>query len=222
VGLSSDLAAMRWTVAAEHRVLAGAFVANPALAFLLGLRGAAMLHASAVSVDGSTIAIAGGAGAGKTTLAGLFCAAGAALVSDDALRVQPEDGAVTCHSGGTKLRVRDHGWSALPEMEGEQSPDGRRLVAPTFNAGKHRLDGILLPVVEPACRTPVVRRLGEREALIELTRHPRWAGWRIPGPQRAQFAATAACARELPIVEARLPRYGTPPEGVVEQLLAAL
>lgn len=52
---------------------------------LLAGAGRTVLHASAVEVDGVAIVFAGESGSGKSTLAASFCAAGARLLSDDAV-----------------------------------------------------------------------------------------------------------------------------------------
>jgi len=59
------------------------YLAGPILAFVMRLRGAACLHASAVELDGRAIAIAGAAGAGKSTLAAALVGGGATLLAED-------------------------------------------------------------------------------------------------------------------------------------------
>jgi hypothetical protein len=63
------------------------FLEGNILAHALAADGFLALHASAVEVDGRALAIIGPSGMGKSTLAALLCAAGAALVADDVLRV---------------------------------------------------------------------------------------------------------------------------------------
>src|SRR5580692_10573258 len=52
------------------------------MAFVLGLSGSCVLHASAVEDDRGSVAFVGGSGMGKSTLAGLACRDGARFVSD--------------------------------------------------------------------------------------------------------------------------------------------
>lgn len=59
---------------------------------LLVVDGGAVLHASAVAVDGEAIAFLGPSGAGKSSLAGGFVQAGATLLADDYLLVREEGG----------------------------------------------------------------------------------------------------------------------------------
>ena len=61
------------------------FLEGSILAHTLAAEGLLSLHASAVEVEGSALAIVGHSGGGKSTLAALLCAAGGRLVTDDAL-----------------------------------------------------------------------------------------------------------------------------------------
>jgi serine kinase of HPr protein (carbohydrate metabolism regulator) len=55
----------------------------------LHLQGLLCLHGSGVGIDGSAVAFLANKGAGKSTLATALCAAGATLVTDDMLPVDP-------------------------------------------------------------------------------------------------------------------------------------
>jgi hypothetical protein len=59
------------------------------LAVALHVRGAVCLHASAVALGNGVIAFLGAKGFGKSTIAGALTRAGARLVTDDTLRVEP-------------------------------------------------------------------------------------------------------------------------------------
>lgn len=62
---------------------AATYLLGPVLGLLLRFRGVTCLHASAVALDGSTIAFVGAEGAGKSTTAAAFARSGCAVVSDD-------------------------------------------------------------------------------------------------------------------------------------------
>ncbi|HEY3913186.1 MAG TPA: hypothetical protein VGN61_01765 [Verrucomicrobiae bacterium] len=66
------------------------YVLGPALGILLHQRGFLVLHASAVSIDGSVIGFLGEKGWGKSTMAAALNARGHALVADDILAVMPD------------------------------------------------------------------------------------------------------------------------------------
>ncbi len=59
------------------------YLLGPVLGFLLRLRGVTCLHASAIAIDGVAIALAGTAGAGKSTAAAQFASMGYPVLSDD-------------------------------------------------------------------------------------------------------------------------------------------
>ena len=67
------------------------YLLGPVLGFVLRLRGATCLHASAVAVDGQAVALAGSPGAGKSTTAAAFAQRGFSVITDDVLALM-EDG----------------------------------------------------------------------------------------------------------------------------------
>ena len=77
------------------------------VAHLLAWRGIIPLHACAVEIDGRAVLIAGGAGAGKSSLTAGLIAQGAALVSDDlsAIAFDPADGGAFAVPGRTTIRL---------------------------------------------------------------------------------------------------------------------
>ena len=64
---------------------------GPVMALLLHLRGMLVLHASAVDLGGRAVAFLGPKGAGKSTTAGAFIAAGHRLLADDVLAIDISD-----------------------------------------------------------------------------------------------------------------------------------
>ena len=67
------------------------YLLGPVLGFVLRLRGATCLHASAVAIDGQAVALAGSPGAGKSTTAAAFAQRGFSVITDDVLALM-EDG----------------------------------------------------------------------------------------------------------------------------------
>ena len=220
--LSADLGRLRWQLAAGDIDNLRAMTAGSVLAFVLQLKGHGVLHASAVRDARGATAFAGASGAGKTTLAALMCDVGAELVTDDVLRIDAVEGSVICHGGGTGLRLRSAALDLMPRLRGraERLPDGRFRVPAATAAGPARLAAVVLPETDPRAHDVEVRRLSEREAFIALLAQPRWFGWTVPEPVRAQFDAIAACARHVPVLSARLPRLDRPRPDVVDALRA--
>jgi len=71
---------------------AACYLRGPILGNLLCLRGVTCLHSSAIIVDGRAIAIAGMAGAGKSTTAAAFSRCGFPVLSDDICALDERDG----------------------------------------------------------------------------------------------------------------------------------
>lgn len=86
------------------------------------------LHASAVATTEGTIAFLGPKGVGKTSLAAALVQAGAPLVSDDTLPIEPS-APPRAHSGVRTLRVRDDVREQLALGDvGERTREGKRAV----------------------------------------------------------------------------------------------
>ena len=183
------------------------------VALLLGLSGKAALHASAVRVEGRTIAVVGGAGMGKSTLAAMFCSAGAECVSDDLLRVEVDSGNAYCFSGASQIRLR----AAAAELAGrldashtQLTYDGRIAMSvrqPT--PSKLALDAVLLPRPSKRAKRLSVERLRPRDAVEQLIRYPRITGWQIVEPIQRHFQAASDLATRVPTYSATIP-WGPP------------
>jgi hypothetical protein len=197
-------------------------LAGNVLGFALALRGVPVLHASAVADGETTFAFAGASGAGKTTLAAMLCAAGARLVSDDALRLKSQAGSVLCYSGTTTLRLRQqvaHLAKLFPPDRLSETPDGRIAVAPDVVEGGRRLDAVVILSGSSELR---VSRLAPRNALVALLSHPRWFGWKISEPLRLSFQQIVEFHDHLPVYSASIPSGPQFPPGFARHLLAEL
>lgn len=75
------------------------FLIAQVLPLVAVLAGHEVLHASAVALDGRVLALVGGTGAGKTTLALHLARAGARLFADDALTLELSDAKLVAHPG---------------------------------------------------------------------------------------------------------------------------
>jgi hypothetical protein len=90
----------------------------------LGHMGELVIHASAVVVDGGTIAFLGPTGLGKSTLCASFCDQGFSLVTDDSLLLKTEDERIMAYASYPGLRL----WSDSVAMLSE-APAGLSQVA---------------------------------------------------------------------------------------------
>jgi hypothetical protein len=194
------------------------------LASVITLRGHCILHASAVERDGHAIAIIGASGMGKSTLAALMCAAGARLVTDDALRVDCEPGGVVCYRGSTQLRLRSGSAELAAQVSAAAAPstaDGRTAAHP--EASPHSrlpLGAVVTPVVVGHDEPMRVESLARTDALLELVRFPRAMGWTSSEPTRRDFRVLGRVAAVTPVLRAHVP-HGPPflPD-IGEELLA--
>jgi hypothetical protein len=211
---------------ADRRVV-GLLVGGLVVAFLLALRGEAVLHASAVEAGGSAIALAGDSGAGKSTLAGVLCAKGGLLLSDDVVRLAiGPDGAVRCVGGAPQLRLRPGAaWVmdtfAVPPV-GTATVDERLGVEPPAYSGPPPpLAAIAL--VRPSRTAPAVRlvEVTGGAKVLRLVAATRVAGWTDPTVLSRQLEVLARVARSVRVVEAEVP-WGPPLADDVAPALLAL
>lgn len=196
------------------------------LAALVVMQDGCVLHASGVRVGHRTLATLGGSGQGKSTLAALFCAAGAKLVSDDLLRVESDNGRTRCYTGTAQIRLRPNAAElarAFPEGRRRVTADGRIATTPDQAGGPVlTLDVVLIPLPSRGDRRLQVNRLPKRDALVSLLRYPRVLGWETVTPIKRHFAVCAEIAESVPVFEAKIP-WGPPFDaGLTQAILDAI
>lgn len=112
------------------------YLLGPVLGFAMRLRGVTCLHASVVAVGGHAIAIAGPAGAGKSTAAAGFSAMGHAVLSDDIAALADHDGTVFVQPAFPQLRL----WpDSVAMLYG--APDALPPLTPTWDKRALSLTG---------------------------------------------------------------------------------
>ncbi len=135
----------------------GYLLAETVTASLLALRGETVLHASAVAIDGAAVAFVGQSGRGKSTIAALLCVAGAELVTDDVLTVDPGP-PVMCAGGASELRLRQ---AAAKIGQGRPGTSSRRTaddrLALAVKAAPQRPLPVAAIVIPSPSRTAVER-----------------------------------------------------------------
>jgi len=101
---------MTWATTFED---ACTYLAGPVLAFVLRLRGALALHASAVQIDDrGALAIVGPHGAGKSTTAAALGRRGCRVIADDVLCLTHDADRWLAHADGGVLRL----WPAASQL----------------------------------------------------------------------------------------------------------
>jgi hypothetical protein len=196
-------------------------MAGTVSSFLLTLRGATILHASAVAVDGGALAFVGPSGRGKTTLAALLSRAGAALVTDDVLAVDPGP-PTTCIGGASELRLREAAASLSIGGSTRMTEDDRiALSVACAPVAPVPLRAVVIPAPSRGIEDVEIRRLRSSTALIPFLAFPRVYGWRRDDVLSRDFAVFGALANEVPVYTAKVP-WGPPFDPAVVDALMSL
>src|SRR5204862_6383305 len=142
----------------------------------LGVGGETVLHASAVELSGDAIAIVGGPGSGKSTVAAELCLAGTRLVTDDTLRVGIEDGTAYCHRGTSELRLRASAGALaerFPKETRRLSTDGRISVqVPDGSDPRPPIGAVIAPSIYRGAAKAKVSRLKPGDGFVRLVANP--------------------------------------------------
>ena len=179
-------------------------------ALLIWLRGDAVLHASAVVVDGRLTAFVGRSGQGKSTIAAALCSAGATLFTDDVLRVGLDSAGQRCcasvGSSGLRLRANSSFRQPVPDGASLAAVHGRTVATLTRPLLTDlALDRIVIPIVlHTVSDTEPFVRLGEREALMALLQFPRLFHWVDPWCRGEEFKRVAEIASAVPVYQLTL------------------
>lgn len=192
-------------------VLAGGTV----LAFVLSMRGAPVLHASAIQVGNQAVAFVGASGMGKSTSATLMCADGAKLITDDLLVLDLDSTPPTCSLGATELRLR----KAAGELSDrfDNAPNRRvtgdardAIAAEPATTEDLPLAAIIVPAPDRSGRTEaLVERTDPMTAFLLLSRFPRLLGWEDERILARHFQQLGDLIERVPVYVARLP-WGPP------------
>jgi hypothetical protein len=136
---------------------AAVYLLGPALGLLLRLRGVTCLHASAAVLGEHAVALAGPAGAGKSTTVAALARRGHAILSDDIVALDEREGRFWVLSAHPYLGL----WPESVEML-----YGRQMRIPefatTWDKGRLALTDHGLPFQEQALPLGAVFLLGER------------------------------------------------------------
>jgi hypothetical protein len=100
---------------------------------VLNLRGRNGIHASAVRIADSAVAFCGASRAGKSTIAAYLQAGGCAVLTDDYLGIEDQNGVIVAYPGLGRIRLRADAQDALDRV----SP-GSREDRPSFGGGFER------------------------------------------------------------------------------------
>ena len=157
------------------------YLIGPVMGFVLRRRGVTPLHASAVRIGDAAVAIAGDAGAGKSTTAAALALRGSAALCEDIAALQESEGSFYVEPGYKRVCL----WpDAVEKLLG--SRDALPNLTPTWDKKFLGLDGVrarfepqrmpleaiyLLGVRSEEETAPCMEEVSAREALLELVKN---------------------------------------------------
>ena len=151
---------------------------NQVYPLALSHQGVLVLHASALNVNGTGVALLGESGQGKSTLAGSFAVDGYLMIADDGLVLLPHERELLLQPGPPSLRVWEDSRSALFGADSEAEADLAYTQKLRVQAGEQlHFETGLLPLRRiyllgnDGSESPHVSVLQGSEALAELVRH---------------------------------------------------
>ncbi len=198
------------------------YLGGPILGFALRLQGVVSLHASAVLLGGRVAAFAGGAGAGKSTLAARLALGGAAVVTDDILALEETAGGFRARPVATPLKL----WPDSVAQLCGRADALPRLVPASADWDKCRLDeghpgvrfaatseplGVIHLLAPRAAGggAPRVETVPPAQALMELTAHS-YVTYALTRAMRArEFALLGRLVQVVPVRRLTLPERTT-------------
>src|SRR5581483_3747432 len=126
-----------------------------------------------------------------------------------ALRVESDGPRAWCFNGSTGLRLRSSAAElaqAFGDAAGTSTVDGRIAVNPS-SGGPARLPlrGIVAPVCAHGATEMKIERRRGLQAILELVRNPRTAGWIDGEVARRDFEVIGELVAAVPVYRAHLP-----------------
>lgn len=194
------------------------------LATCLHDEGLLVLHGSAVAIAGGAVAFLAPKGSGKSTLAAMLVAAGAQLLTDDALAVEPEE-TVRARPGVHSLRLRaDSLELSGSDSIGDPREDGKFLVGAPRSVARESVPlkaiYLLAPVRWISDERSVARvPLAKPAALAALVGHTKIGA--MLGPQAAPelLRRAAAVSQQVPVERLLIVRDVEVLPAVIAQIL---
>lgn len=193
---------------AENHVLR-LIILGAVLAGVLHQRGLLLLHASAVRLNGGTVAFVGDKGQGKSTMAATLRSRGHQLVSDDVVAVDTGDG-VRVFPGFPQFKLWPDAVASLgmkpeslPRLHHSIEKRAHRVHAQFSTLPAHLKGIFVLQFGEELS----VTRVGGREAFIELVRHSYVARHLGPsGMLSSHFQQCSDILKSVPVYRLSRPR----------------
>ena len=205
--ISSGGRDIAWTAGATAPLeLVRADLLGGVFSVALHLQGLMCLHGSAVAIDDVVVAFLANKGGGKSTLATALCAAGATLVTDDMLPVDPRGTAMAWPSMPAVRLLQDSA-AHLRHANGQRHPETNKYhvsALPDAQVERRRLPLVAiydLAPVSSSAGAPAVERIRVKgpRAVATLLRHNR-TGSAIGGSESTNlFLRASDIVRAVPV-----------------------
>jgi hypothetical protein len=193
-------------------VEAAGYLAGSVLAFVLRLRGAVPLHASAIVVDGQALLFIGDPWAGKSTTIAAFSTIGCPVLADDIVRIDAGAGGIIAYPGHPRLHLWSDSAAALFGMANEGLDVEYEKHVLDLPAAGCQVQTTALPVgavyvldgrLKNHAGLPSIERLTPSAAVVALTRHT-YGGCFLDQPMRArEFDTLCQLADRVPVRQLR-------------------
>jgi len=175
------------------------YLVGSAFALLLRLRGAACVHASAVSIGDRAVAIVGPSGSGKSTIAAALVRRGATLIAEDMLPLTMRDGRVVAIPAYAGIRL----WPEAVELLMD-SRDALSLISPTWDKRILEVDAsqcasVPLPLSEVVFLEDRYAALTPAEGAMRLVANSYRSEMLDAEMRRREFAIFSELAAEIPL-----------------------
>ena len=184
------------------------------IAFVLSLRGRAVLHSSAIVTPFGACAFAASTGVGKSTLAASFQHAGYVTLTDDCLLLEAEGGTVYGVPSYPGVRLREDSLSLLgaqhqATLSVAHYNSKRRLAAGRFATGRHRLCAIYClqrsSSDDMRTREPHLEAVSGRESLLMVLSYMFCLDPREPVMLLRQFKMLEQILSQVRIIRLTIP-----------------
>jgi hypothetical protein len=161
---------------------------NQVLPLAWSKQGRMVFHASAVEIGGRAVAFIARSGYGKSTLAASFALAGARLICDDGLVLEPASQAATAHPGHPSLRLWSDSEEALVGDRLQRAPavhytTKRRftVIDEPLHCNQPRELAAAFFLGDGTAAAPSISPMRGSQALVELAKH----SFLLDGEERA-------------------------------------
>ncbi|WP_137680713.1 hypothetical protein [Aurantiacibacter suaedae] len=189
-------------------------ILGPIMAWMLNWREFFVIHASAIDINGKTIALMGDKMAGKSTTAAAFVRAGYPLITDDLLAITfDESGKPVCHPAFPQLKLADDAAASIQVEGAEALP----LVYEGFSKRQHKLAAMrtekasldCLATLDRGGSEPALHTFDTPAAIAAINRFsymPRFADapW-TPADKARHFKACATLADKARVARLQIP-----------------